>query len=538
MLRGLAGVASLGLAGQFSAAGPPQAAKRRPNILFIMSDDHACNAIGAYGSRVAKTPHIDRLARQGALLANAFCANSICSPSRASILTGLHSHANGVTHNGAQWNGRQTVYSRLLQRAGYQTALIGKWHQKPPTPTDEVGYWDVLFGHGGQGAYYDPLFATAKGQTTCKGYATDVIADKAIDWLTRRWDRSKPFLLMAQFKAPHVPRQPPPRHFDRYPSTDIPLPKTFFDDYRGRAPYAAKAWMKVWDGRPARADKYPPPATADQKRRWADLGENQRAWARHEDKRNAEYHRLLVAGTFKDTRALAAYLYRRPMQDYLGCVSAVDDNVGRLVDWIDKQGLGTHTVVVYCSDQSYFIGEHGWMEKRWMYEESLRMPFVLRWTGAIKPGTRIEAMVQNIDFAPTFLAAAGVKVPPTMQGASFLPMLRGQKMPDWRDAIYYHYYHHGAHNVPRHDGIRTARHKLIHYYTDDVYELFDLKTDPNELASVHDDPAYADVARTLRRRLAAMRRRYGVPDKVYRYPYVHLSKAERDAARKKARGGK
>ena len=532
-LRGLSGAAALGWASGCFGVAAPKRPRSRPNILFIMSDDHACNTIGAYGSRLVKTPHIDRIAREGALLVNSFCANSICSPSRACILTGTHNHKNGVTYNGATWDGRQTVYSRLLQKAGYQTALIGKWHQKPPTPTDEVGYWDVLIGHGGQGSYHDPVFATSGGQSQCKGYATDLIASKAIAWMEGQWNRRDPFLLMAQFKAPHVPRQPPPRHFERYDPESIPLPPTFFDDYKGRAPYAAKAWMKVWDGRPAKPETYPLPASPQERKAWADLGEQERAWKEHEDRRNADYHKLLRAGTFNDTRVFATYLYRRRMQDYLGCVSAVDDNVGRLLAWLDKQGLAEDTIVVYCSDQSYFIGEHGWMEKRWMYEESLRMPFMLRWPGTVKPGTRIEAMVQNIDFAPTFLDAAGEKVPAEMQGRSFLGLLQGRPADDWRDAIYYHYYHHGAHNVPRHDGVRTARYKLIHYYTDDVYELFDLKNDPHELKSIHDAPQSADVVRDMRTRLAELRKLYEVPEKVYRYPYVYLSQAER-----KARAGK
>ncbi len=530
MLRGIAGAACVAAAGRLSAAPKPD---KRPNILFIMSDDHSCNTIGAYGSKIGKTPNIDRLAKQGALLLNSFCANSICSPSRASILTGLHSHKNGVTHNGATWKGKQTVYSRLLGNAGYDTALIGKWHQKPPTPTTEVNYWEVLFGHGGQGTYHDPLMATAKGQKTYKGYSTDIIATKAIDWLARKWDQAKPFMLMAQFKAPHVPRQPPERHFNTYPEKSIPLPETFFDDFKGRAPYADKAWMKVWDGRPAKRSHYPRPATDEEKNRWSKLGPQQRKWAQRQDRRNIDYHKRFKDGEFTDGRVYAAYRYRRDMQDYLGCVSAVDDNVGRLVDWIDKQGLGKETIVVYCSDQSYFIGEHGWMEKRWMYEEGLRMPFILRWTGKIYPETEIKLMVQNIDYAPTFLAAAGVEIPPEMDGMNMLPLLQGQCDVKWRDAIYYHYYHHGAHNVPRHDGVRTDRYKLICYYTEDVYEMFDLDEDPNELKSVHNDPKYAEIRKKLNTRLLAMRRDLKVPKKAYRHPYVHLSRAEREAMKRK-----
>lgn len=499
----------------------------RPNILFIMSDDHACNAIGAYGSGVARTPNIDRIAREGAILRECFCANSICSPSRATILTGVHSHRNEVTHNGATWDGTQRVYSRILGKTGYRTALIGKWHQRPETPRDEVQHWEVLTGHGGQGTYHDPVFATRDVESTAAGYSTDVITDKAIDWLEQNGDGNNPFLLMVQFKSPHVPRRPPSRHFGAPGAQNIPIPKTFFDDYAGRAPYAAKAWMKVWNGRPPTRKSFPAPATPDVRATWETMGEEERLWNRYEDRRNADFHRKLESGAFRDPREFALYLLRRRMQDYLGCVAAVDDNVGRLLERLDAKGLADSTVVVYCSDQSYFIGEHGWMEKRWMYEESMRMPFVVRWPGRIQPGTRVEALTQNIDFAPTFLALAGAEIPVTMQGKSFVPQLLGRPAPGWRDAIYYHYYQHGAHNVPRHDGVRTSRHKLIHYYTDDVYELFELGRDPNELRSVFGDPAYAAVQENLLKRLADLRRHYGVPDRVFRHPYVVLSRSER-----------
>ncbi|MBT3378437.1 MAG: sulfatase [Lentisphaerae bacterium] len=508
---------------------------KRPNILFIMSDDHACNAIGAYGSKLISTPRIDRLADEGAILRENFCANSICSPSRASILTGLHSHLNGVTHNGARWDGSQTTYSRLLADAGYQTALIGKWHQKPHTPDREVDHWDVLIGHGGQGSYHDPHFATRAGEVEEKGYCTDLIADKALRWLTEARDPNRPFLLMAQFKAPHVPRRPPARHFKRPPIAQLTVPETFSDDYRGRAPYAAKAWMKVWNGRPATAKSFPNPASVADRAAWADLGAEERAWKAYEDQRNADFHRRLAAGEFADHKAYALYLYRRRLQDYLGCVAAVDENVGRLVDGLEKAGLAADTAVVYCSDQSYFIGEHGWVEKRWMYEEAMRMPFVIRWPGRIKPKTRIAALTQNIDFAPTFLDMAGINAPASMQGRSLLPLLTGERVTGWRDCLYYHYYHHGAHNVPRHDGVRTQRYKLIHFYTDDVHELFDLQKDPHELASVYGVKEHAQVQSDMLNRLAEQRRLFGVPDSVFKHPYVHLSRPERVELRKRKR---
>lgn len=453
---------------------------KRPNILFIFSDDHSNNTISAYGSRINKTPNIDRIAEEGAIFTNSFCTNSICQPSRASILTGKHSHLNGVTHNGALWNGQQMVFTRLLEKEGYQTSLIGKWHMRPE-PTDEFGYWKVLSGYGGQGRYHDPIFSSAKGSETVEGYSTDVITDMAIDWMDNERDPDKPFMLFTQFKSPHVPRRPAVRHLDLFKDVDVPEPPTLYDDYSTRQPYASQAWMHISGLNEEVANIFPPKDSG------VPLDEKQAEWLGrlsredrekyHEayDEQNAEYYEMKKSGKLDDRNAQTKYFYQRFIKDYLRCVTAVDENVGRLLDYLDENGLAEDTVVVYSSDQSYYVGEHGWAEKRWMYEESLQMPFVVRWPKVIEPGKKVHKLIQNIDYAPTFLEMAGADIPEEMQGSSLLPLLSGDpKKVQWRDSIYYHYYQHGAHNVPRHDGVRTYRFKLIHFYTDDTYEMYNL----------------------------------------------------------------
>ncbi len=506
-------------------AKPPKVVKR-PNILFIFSDDHSDATIGAYGSKYGVTPNIDRLAKDGAVFLNSFCCNSICQPSRASILTGKHSHLNGVTYNGARWNGKQTVFPRLLKTAGYQTALIGKWHLTPD-PSDEFEFWKVLSGFGGQGAFYNPGFNTQTGPQQLTGYSTDLITDEAIRWLDTRRDETKPFLLMTQFKSPHVPRQPPVRYLNLFDGKTLPEPKTLHDDYKGRQSYASKAWMEIAGLGPDGLNIHPPrgskqPWTAHAKKVWDNMTPaQQEGWHKARDPLNADYYKRKAAGEFKDRKARVKYNYQRFIKDYLACVKAVDDNVGRLLDWIEKNKLGEDTIVVYSSDQSYFIGEHGWAEKRWMYEPGLRMPFVIRWPGHFKSAQKPTAMIQNIDYAPTFLDAAGVKPPAQMQGRSLVPILTSGKKPkDWRDMIYYHYYHHGAHNVPRHDGVRTGRYKLIHFYTDDKYELYDLKTDPQELKSIYDDSAYEAVRKEMLLRLAQQREANAIPADTFSAPYA------------------
>ncbi len=475
----------------------------RPNIVFVFSDDHAVQAISAYGSRVNQTPRIDQLAREGAIFLNSFCGNSICAPSRATVLTGKHSHANGKRTNMDRFDPDQVTFPKLLKAAGYQTALIGKWHLKE----DPQGFdhWEVLRG---QGHYYNPDFRTREGVARRQGYATDLITDLSIEWLQGR-DADRPFLLMCQHKAPHRTWAPPLRHL-KPAAAPLPEPATLFDDWSGRSATLARNEMSIrdyfyWDydlkvpdsGMPDpfnRALKSPEARrmNPDQRRRWDE------AYAAE----NSAFRSAPPKG-----EALLRWKYQRYIKDYVGTVAAVDESVGRLLDFIDANGLKQDTIVVYASDQGFYLGEHGWYDKRWMFEESLRMPLLVRWPGRVLPGTRIEGMVQNIDYAPTFLAAAGVSIPEKIQGRSLTPLLEGRPTP-WRDQIWYAYYEEGEHAVPRHEGVRTRRHKLMFLPGTGEWQLFDLESDPHELRSVHADPAYAGVLARMQERLGAARARY------------------------------
>lgn len=504
---GAAALSALGVQGQTPHP------RKKPNILFIFSDDHALRTIGAYGSGFHKTPNIDRLAEQGAVFTRSFCCNSICQPSRAAILTGKHSHLNGVTDNGKPWNPKQMVVTRLLRNAGYQTALFGKWHMHP-IPSDEFDTWEVLAGAGGQGRYYNPEFDTRKGRVSRKGYSTDLITDRSIKWLKAERDPSRPFFLMCQYKAPHVPRMPPLRMLDRYRDAEIPEPETLFDDYATRH-HAADAWMMVGKQEGGILNIYPPMDRVDlENKRLSYLAamtpEQRDPFLAAYAGENADYRRRREVGELKG-RDLERYHYQRFIKDYLRIVDAIDENVGRLLAHLDEQDLARDTVVIYSSDQGYFTGEHGYAEKRWMYEESLAMPFVIRWPGGVKPGIRPDAMIQNIDYAPTFLELAGVPVPDEMQGRSLVPLFKGERPRNWRRIVYYHYYAHGKHNVPRHDGVRTEKYKLIHYYTDDTWEMFDLTEDPNEMRNLYKNAAKSRLRERLRKELARLRRMYAVP---------------------------
>ncbi len=505
---------------------PVPTSLRRPNILFIFSDDHSHNSISAYESKINKTPNIDQIANEGAVFTNSFCTNSICQPSRATILTGKHSHLNGVTYNGSRWNSQQLVFPRLMQKEGYKTALIGKWHMKPD-PSTEFGYWKVLSGSGGQGRYYNPQFNSAKGLETITGYSTDVITDQAIDWLDNNRTEQEPFMLMVQFKSPHVPRRPAVRHLELFKDVEIPEPETLFDDYKTRHPYAEKAWMQISGLNEEVTNIFPPknsdiPLNNKQKEFLSRLSkEDREKFHQAYDSENQKYYEMKKNGALDDKKVRTKYFYQRFIKDYLRCVTAIDENVGRLLDYLDQNNLSDNTVVVYSSDQSYYIGEHGWAEKRWMYEESLSMPFVIRWPKKIQSGQRIHKLIQNMDYAPTFLEMANIKVPQEIQGSSLLPLLSGDpKNVKWRKAIYYHYYHHGAHNVPRHDGVRTQRFKLIHFYTDNVYELYNLKEDPYELNNIYEAPDSQKTKQRMLELLNQLREEYKVPESVFKPPYV------------------
>ena len=489
----------------------------RPNIVFIFSDDHALRALGAYGSGLNETPHIDRLAHEGALFLRSYCGNSICCPSRATILTGKHSHKNNVLRNGSQWDGDQFVFSRALSAAGYATGLFGKWHLRG-WPTDEFDEWQVLQGAGGQGHYYNPEFLCSDGgHLQVEGYSTDIITDASIDWMDKQSQQKQPFLLMCQFKSPHIHRIPPPRHMKMLEGQQVAEPETLFDTYKGRSSYAGKCWMRLFGMSEHVLNITPPLGEYDSgKQPYQFLGrmtQSQRA-AFHQayDSENKIYRRRVADGVLNG-RSLDRYKYQRFMKDYLRCVAAIDDNVGRILEYLDSHGLAQNTLVVYSSDQGFFTGEHGWNDKRWMYEQSLSMPLLMRWPAVIKPGARIEQMVQNIDYAPTFLDVAGVAVPNEVQGCSLVPLLQGQSPRSWRREIYYHYYMDKAYNLPRFEGVRTERYKLISYYKpSQEWELFDLQKDPNELQSVYGDASYRNVRARLKKKLAELRAKYDVPE--------------------------
>ena len=443
-------VATISLAAQVQAAKPD-----RPNILYIMADDHAAHAISAYGSRINQTPNLDRLGKEGMRFDRVFAVNSICTPSRATILTGKYSHKNGVPVFN-RFDGSQPTVAKYLQTAGYHTGMIGKWHLgSDPTGFD---YWKIL---PGQGAYFNPAFLTAAGRTNATGYVTDIITDFAIEFLTNR-PKDKPFFLMCHHKAPHRNWQPDEKHKAMFANKQFPEPATLRDDYTSRADAIRECRQKVFGDLTASDTKGPPPAelTGD---------------------------------------ALLKWKYQRYMQDYLACVQSVDDNVGRLLDYLDKAGLAENTIVIYTSDQGFFLGDHGLYDKRFMYEESIKMPFLVRWPGVTKPGSTQAAMGINPDFAPTFMEAAGLSVPADMQGRSLVPLMKGEKPADWRTSWYYRYYHDpGDHNTRAHYGVRTETHKLIYFWKKHQWEMYDLVKDPDELHNLYNDPAQAGTVAKLK----------------------------------------
>ncbi len=473
-----------------SLAASNAATEARPNILFIMSDDHAAHAISAYGSKINQTPNIDRLAKEGVRFNNCFAVNSICSPSRASVLTGKYSHINGVTvfnrFDGSQW-----TVAKALQAAGYHTGMIGKWHlQSDPTGFD---YWNILVG---QGLYHNPVFIEMGERKKLDGYATDIIADRSIEFLKNR-PNDKPFFLMCHHKAPHRPWEPDAKHAHMFDDVTIPEPDTFNDDYTTRSDAARTATMRI-DRDLTRNDLKltPPPGLK---------GAELTTWKAGTDKE------LEVVENGKTNKlsgmALKKWKYQRYIKDYLRCVASVDDNVGRLLDYLDQTGLATNTIVIYTSDQGFFLGDHDWFDKRFMYEESIRMPFLVRYPPAIKPGSVNEAMILNVDFAPTFLEFAGLPVSAEVQGRGLKSVLSGKTPDDWRQSWYYRYYHYPAdHQVQPHYGVRTDRYKLIYFNRLNQWELFDLKTDPRELKNIYNDPQRAQTVTELKSEVARFRK--------------------------------
>jgi arylsulfatase A-like enzyme len=474
------GAAALGFTGGIDRLMASVAAGQAPNILFIMADDHAAHAMSCYGSRINKTPGIDRMAREGLRFTDCLCTNGICAPSRAVILTGKYSHINGVRDNVAAFDGAQPTFPKMLREAGYRTGLIGKWHLKSdPTGFD---YWNIL---PGQGDYYNPDMIEMGKTTTREGYVTDILTDLAVEYLNGRRDSGRPFLLMLHHKAPHRNWQPAPRHLTLYDGVTFAQPETLFDDYATRSAAAREQEMSVAKNLDPLSDLKmgPPPGRLNDAQR--------KAWDAAYGPKKERFSRRPP----KEGKELVLWKYQRYMEDYLACVAAVDESTRRVLEHLDRTGLAANTLVAYTSDQGFFLGDHGWFDKRFMYEESLRMPLLMRLPGTIPAGTNNAELVSNLDFGPTFLDLAGVTKPAGMQGESFAAFLRGRKIPGWRESFYYHYYEFPAvHMVKRHYGLRTKRYKLIHFYYDiDAWELYDLEKDPHELRNVYDDPAYAAV---------------------------------------------
>ena len=483
---------------QEAAAADAPAAGKAPNIVFIFSDDHAYQAISAYGSTINQTPNIDRLAKEGMLFRNCYVTNSICGPSRAVILTGKYGHLNSFPTNGAneRFDGSQQTFPKLLQGAGYQTAIVGKWH----LVTDPTGfdYWHIL---PGQGAYYNPPMIDNGKQVKHQGYTTEIITDLSLDWLQKR-DKSKPFLLMCQHKAPHRSWDPAPKYLNKYDDVTIPEPDTLFDDYSGRGKAEHTQDMTIAKTMTEQDLKlvFPKNLTPEQEKLW------------HEayDAENEAFRKANLQG-----QDLVRWKYQRYIKDYLRCIDSVDESVGRVLDYLEKEGLAENTIVVYSADQGFYLGEHGWFDKRWFYEQSVKTPLLVRWPKMIKPATVNTAMVSNLDYPETFLAAAGLPIPGEMQGKSLLPLFAGKTPDDWRKSFYYHYYEFpGPHSVRRHYGVIDPRYKLMHFYEPDVaeWEMFDLEADPKEMKSVYNDPNYAKERARLEAELARLRTELKVPD--------------------------
>ncbi len=464
-------------------------AAQRPNIVWIFSDDHACNAIGAYGGRLQAenlTPNIDSIARDGIIFDRAYVGNSICAPSRATLLTGKHSHLNGKFDNRGGFNHDQQQFQKILQKHDYQTAMIGKIHLNGAM--QGFDYWEVL---PGQGRYTNPQFVTAEGKTQYEGHSTDIVTDRALNWLDNGKDDSKPFMMMVHYKAPHRNWLPAPRIIEKFRKRTFPEPDSLFDDYAGRGVAAHAQDMSI----------------SKTMRMAGDLKVNP------DSERAAWLEKNPLEGD-----DLIRWKYQAYMQDYLGCVAGVDENIGRILTWLKEHNLEQNTVVMYSSDQGFYLGEHGWFDKRFMYEESFRMPLVAKWPGVIKPGQRNDDLVQNIDFAETFLDIADAPIPDDMQGESLTPLLKGETPDDWRKSLYYHYYEYPAvHSVRRHEGVFDGRHKLIRFYGIDVpngeeWELFDLKTDPAEMTSIYDQQKQSNRIKELKAELDRLKEHYNVPE--------------------------
>lgn len=488
-----------------------QEEQTKPNVLFIMTDDHSLQTFSAYDNRFIETPNLDRIGNEGVIFRNSFVSNSICAPSRAVMLTGKHSHINGQINNTVSFDGRQMTYPKLLKENGYQTSLIGKWHLKSlPTGFDN---YEVLIN---QGDYYNSKFIANGDTLPSQGYVTNVITDKSIDWLEGR-DPDKPFCLLVHHKATHRIWQPDTALFHLFKEDVFEVPESFFDSYEGRQA-AAEQRMSIANDMDLVYDLKLLDEEGDIQTQYRSYyetiiakmtPEQRQAWDKEYDPVIADFKARKLKG-----KELAVYKYQRYMQDYLRCVTSVDNNVGRLLDYLEEKGELDNTLIVYTSDQGFYMGEHGWFDKRFMYEQSLRTPLVMRYPNLIQPKTQLHQLVQNIDYAPTFLEVAGLTVPDELQGKSLVPLFKDEDA-EWRDAIYYHYYEYpNEHMVKRHYGVRTGRYKLIHFYNDiDAWELYDLVDDPNEMVNLYDHPAMLPVIKKLKKQLTALQAQYDDTDR-------------------------
>ncbi|MDD7983952.1 sulfatase [Lentisphaera marina] len=461
----------------------------KPNILWIFSDDHAFQAIGAYGGRFESlnlTSNLDSIASEGMRFDKAYVGNSICAPSRATLLTGKHSHKNGKIDNRGPFDHDQQQFQKLLQKSGYQTAMIGKIHLSGAM--QGFDYWEVL---PGQGKYKNPEFISEAGRKQYQGHSTDIITDRALNWLSNERDKSKPFMAMVHYKAPHRNWIAAPRFRERFKTMTFPEPETLFDDYQTRGVAAHKQDLSIahsmrnnWD---FKAD------------RW-------------------KHRKEFFENTKLTGKDLIREKYQMYMRDYLACIAGVDENIGRLLQYLKDEDLEKNTLVMYSADQGFYLGEHGWFDKRFMYEESFRTPLLAKWPEVIKPGSINTDLVQNIDFAETFLDLAGAEIPRDMQGKSLLPLMKNERPDDWRDSLYYHYYEYpGTHKVRRHEGVTTGRYKLIRFYGVDVpngeeWELYDLARDKHERANQYSNPEYSAIIANLKQELQELRQQYDVVD--------------------------
>ena len=502
--------------------------EKKPNILFIMSDDHAYQAISAYDDRLIQTPNIDRIAEEGILFTNASVTNSICAPSRAVILTGKHSHINGKIDNIAKFDDSQMTFPQLFKENGYQTAMFGKLH----FGNNPKGIDDFLILPG-QGDYINPRFLGKDKDTIITGYVTDVITDLTLDWFRYKRDKNKPFLTFYLHKAPHRAWWPSPEKFAEFYDKKFPEPETLYDDYSGRGTAAKTAEMNLLTHMQYMQDSKVRPSVFEKIKNVepkiiyargdgtffepsSNSFNNRYGRANEEQKKKYDVTLDKISKDFESNwpkmndKEKMQWKFQRYMQDYLATISSVDDNVGRVLDYLDDTGLDKNTIVVYTSDQGFYLGEHGWFDKRFIYDESFKTPLMIKWPNQINPGTTNDEMVQNLDFAQTFLEAAMIKEPDGMQGESLIPLLKGNNQKWTRDAVYYHYYEYpSVHMAKRHYGIVSKEYKLTHFYFDvDEWELYDRINDPNEMNNVFNDPDYQDVVKKLTAELKKMRIEY------------------------------